>query len=55
MIKLSKKSVSDSDGDGILDLMTLSFACRPGSEYTCHTVLVFENDSWFEARRIDHP
>jgi hypothetical protein len=35
--------------------MTLSFACRPGAEYTCHTALVFENGSWLEARRIGHP
>jgi len=49
------ESVGDSDGDGILDLMTLSLACLPGSEYTCHTVLVFENGRWLEARRIGHP
>jgi hypothetical protein len=49
------ESVGDADGDGTLDLMTLSLACQPGSEYTCHTVLVFENGRWLEARRIGHP
>jgi WD40 repeat protein len=49
------ESIGDADGDGTLDLMNLSLACRPGAEYTCHTALVFENGSWLEARRIGHP
>jgi hypothetical protein len=47
--------VGDADGDGTLDLMTLSLACRPGSDYTCHTVLVFDDGVWHEAKRIGHP
>jgi hypothetical protein len=49
------ESVGDSDGNGTLDLMTLSLACRPGAEYTCHTALVFDDGRWLEARRIGHP
>ena len=49
------ESVGDSDGDGTPDLLVLSLACRPGSEYTCHTVLVFEDGRWLETKRIGHP
>ena len=41
-------------GNAYFDLMEVSVACRPGSEYTCTTVLVFEDGVWREAKRIGH-
>jgi WD40 repeat protein len=48
-------SVGDVDGDGSLDLVAVAHACRPGSEFTCHSVLVREDGGWREAKRIGHP
>ncbi len=48
------KNMGDADGDGNFDLMEVSVACSPGSEYTCTTVLVFEDGFWREAKRIGH-
>lgn len=41
----------DVDGDGSVDLLSVSYDCRSGSEYTCGSIVGREEGRWVEIER----